>query len=62
MLEINLGKEKMLIFGIYSPYNGSFLNELYNAINFYVLLGDLNIVCDNSELQNLFEHLIKEPT
>ena len=61
-LEINLGKEKLLIFGTYKPpniNNSSFLNELYNAITFYstlykncVLLGDLNIVRDNTQLQN----------
>ena len=76
-LEINLGKEKLLIFGTYKPpniNNISFLNELYNAITFNstlykncVLLGDLNIVQDNTQLQNfcesfLFEHLIKKPT
>ena len=76
-LEINLGKEKLLIFGTYKPLNinnSSFLNELYNAITFnstlyknYVLFGDLNIVQDNTQLQNfcesfLFEHLIKKPT
>ena len=76
-LEINLGKEKLLIFGTYKPpniNNSSFLNELYNAITFYstlykncVLLGDLNIVRDNTQLQNfcesfLLEHLIKKPT
>ena len=61
-LEINLGKEKLLIFGTYKPpniNNISFLNELYNAITFNstlykncVLLGDLNIVQDNTQLQN----------
>ena len=76
-LEINIGKEKLLIFGTYNPpniNNSSFLNELYNAITFYstlykncVLLGDLNIVRDNTQLQNfcesfLLEHLIKKPT
>ena len=76
-LEINLRKEKLLIFGTYKPpniNNSSFLNELYNAITFYstlykncVLLGDLNIVRDNTQLQNLcesflLEHLIKKPT
>ena len=76
-LEINLGKEKILIFGTYKPpniNNSSFLNELYNAITFYstlyktcVFLGDLNIVWDNTQLQNfcecfLLEHLIKKPT
>ena len=62
-----------LIFGTYKN-NSSFLNELYNAITFYgimykncVLLSDLNIVRDNTQLQNfcesfLFEHLIKKPT
>ena len=49
-LEINIGKEKLLIFGTYNPpniNNSSFLNELYNAITFYstlykncVLIGD----------------------
>ena len=63
-LEINLGKEKLLIFGTYKPpniNNSSFLNELYNAITFYstlykncVLLGDLNIVRDNTQLQNFY--------
>ena len=76
-LEINLGKEKLLIFDTNKPpniNNGSFLNELYNVITFYstwnkncVLLGDLNIVRDNTQLQDfcesfLFEHLIKKPT
>ena len=76
-LEINLGKEKQLIFGIYKPPNvnkNSYLNELYNAITFYstlykhcVLLVDLNIVRDNIQLKNfcesfLSEHLIKKPT
>ena len=76
-LEINLGKEKLLIFDTCKPpniNNSSFLYELYNAISFYstlykkyVLLGDLNIVRDNAQLQNfcesfLFEHLIKKPT
>ena len=76
-LEINLGKEKLLIFGTDKTpnlNNGSFLNELYNAITFYstlykycVLLGDLNILSDNTQLQNfyksfLFEHLIRKPT
>ena len=40
-LEINLGKEKLLIFGTYKPpniNNSSFLNELYNAITFYSTL------------------------
>ena len=65
MLEINLGKVKRLIFGTYKPpniNNGSFLNELYNAFTFYdtldkncVLLGDLNILRDNTQLQN-FQH------
>ena len=60
--EINLGKQKQLIFGIYKPPNlskNSYLNELYYAITFYstlykhcVLLGDLNIVRDNIQLQN----------
>ena len=60
--EINLGKQKQLIFGIYKPPNvskNSYLNELYHAITFYstlykhcVLLGDLNIVRDNIQLQN----------
>ena len=73
-LEINLGKEQLLIFGTYKPpniNNSSFLDELYNAITFYstlykncVLLGDLNIVRNNTQLQNfresvLFENLIK---
>ena len=77
MLETNLGKEKLLIFSTYKPpniNNSSFLNELYNATTFYstlykncVLLGDLNIVRDNTQLQNfcesfLLEHLIKKPT
>ena len=76
-LEINLGKEQLLIFGTYKPpniNNSSFLDELYNAITFYstlykncVLLGDLNIVRNNTQLQNfresvLFENLIKQPT
>ena len=76
-LEINLRNEKLLIFGTYKHLNisnDSFLNELYNAITFYstlykncVLLGDLNIVRDNTQLQNfcesiLFEHLIKKAT
>ena len=76
-LEINLGKEKLLIFGIYelpNINNSSFLNKLYNAITFYstlfkncFLVGDLNIVRDNTQLQNfcesfLLEHLIKRPT
>ena len=76
-LEINLGKEKLLTFGTYkSPNinNSSLLNEIYNASTFYstlykdcVLLRDLNIVRDNTQLQNfcesfLFEHLIKKPT
>ena len=75
-LEINLGKEKLLISGTYkSPNinNTSFLNELYNEVTFYstlykncVLLGDLNIVHNNTQLQTfcesfLFEHLIKKP-
>ena len=57
-LEINLGKEKLLVFGTYKPpdiNNSSFLNELYNAITFYstlykncILLGYLNIVRDNT--------------
>ena len=61
-LETNLGKEKLLIFGTYKPpniNNSSFLNELYNAITFYstlykscVLLGDLNIARDYTQLQN----------
>ena len=40
-LEINLGKEKLLILGTYkSPNinNSSFINELYNAITFYSTL------------------------
>ena len=76
-LEINLGKEKLLVFGTYKPpsiSNSSFLNDLYNAITLYstlhkncVLLGDSNIVRDNTQLQNfcecfLSEHLIKKPT
>ena len=76
-LDINLVKEKLLMFGTYKPpniNNSSFLNELYNAITFYstlykdcVLLGDLNIVRDNTQLQNfcesfLLEHFIKKPT
>ena len=61
-LEMNLGKEKLLIFATYKPHdinNSSFLIELYNAITFYttlykkcVLLGDLNIIRDNTQLQN----------
>ena len=77
MLKTNLGKEKLLIFSIYKPpniNNSTFLNELYNVTTFYstlykncVLLGDLNIVRDNTQLQNfcesfLLEHLIKKPT
>ena len=71
-LEINLGKKNLLIFGTYKPLNinnSYFLNELYKTITFYsslhkscVLLGDLNIVRDNTQLQNFFEHLIKKPT
>ena len=76
-LEINLGKEKLLIFGTYKPpnmNNSSFLNQLYNATTFYstlyknsILLGDLNIVPGNTQLQNLcqsflFEYLINKPT
>ena len=76
-LKISLGKEKLLIFGTYklpNINNGSFLNELYNSITFYstlykncVLLSDLNIVHNNTQLPNfcesfLFEHLIKRPT
>ena len=76
-LEINLGIEKLLVFGTHKPpniNNSSFVNEFYNAITFYsflykncVLLGDLNIVRDNTQLLNfcesfLFEHLIKKPT
>ena len=76
-LEINLGIEKLLIFGTYKPpniNNSSFLNELYNASTFcstlyknFVLLDDLNIVQDNTQLQNfcesfLLEHFIKKPT
>ena len=59
MLEINLGKEKLLIFGTYEPpniNNSFFLNELYNAVTFYstlykncVFLGELNIVRDNTQ-------------
>ena len=74
-LEISLGKEKLLSFGT-SPNinNSSFLNELYNAITFSntlykncVLLGNLNLVHDNAQLQNfckffLFEYLIKKLT
>ena len=51
---------KMLIFGTYQPpniKNVSFLNELYNAITVYsnlykncVLLSDLNIVHENTQL------------
>ena len=40
-LEINLGKEKLLILGTYKPpniNNSSFINELYNAITFYSTL------------------------
>ena len=61
-LEINLGREKLLIFVTYklpNINNSSSLNELYSAITFYstlfkncVLLGDLNIVLDNTQLQN----------
>ena len=50
----------MLIFGTYQPpniKNVSFLNELYNAITVYsnlykncVLLSDLNIVRENTQL------------
>ena len=76
-LEINLGKEKLLIFDTYetpTTNNSSFLNELYNASTFYstlykncVLLADLNIARGNTQLQNfcesfLFEYLIKKPT
>ena len=75
-LKINLGKT-VIIFGTYKPpniNNSSFLNEFYNAITFYstlykncVFLGDLNIVRDNTQLQNfcesfLLEHLVKKPT
>ena len=74
-LENKSRKRKLLIFGTYKPTNisnRSLLNELCNAINFYdtlykncVLLGDLNIVRDNTELQNfgesfLFQHFIKK--
>ena len=41
----------------------TFYNTLYKN---YVLLGDLNIVRDNTQLQNcesfVFEHLTKKPT
>ena len=40
-LEINLEKEKLLIFGTYKPpnrNNDSFLNELYTVITFYSTL------------------------
>ena len=53
-----VGKEKLLILGTNKTpniNNSSSLNELYNAITFYitlykncVLLGDLNIVRDNT--------------
>ena len=74
-LEINLGLEKLLIFDTCKPpniNNGSFLNELYNAITFYstsykncVLPSDLNIARNNTQLQYLcesflFEHFIKK--
>ena len=65
---INLGKEKLLIFGTYkSRYinNGSFLNEVYNAITFYstlykncILFGDLNIVRDNTQLEHFCESFL----
>ena len=70
-------KRKTVDFDTYKPpniNNSSFLNELYNTITFdstlyknCVLLGDLNIVRDNTELQNfyeslLFEYLIKKQT
>ena len=61
-IEINLAKEKLLIFDTYKPPNinkSSFLNELYNAITFYstlykncILLGDLNIVRDDTQSQH----------
>ena len=67
-LENKSRKRKLLIFGTYKPTNisnRSLLNELCNAINFYdtlykncVLLGDLNIVRDNTELQNFCESFL----
>ena len=46
----------------------SFLNELYNSIALYktlyknyVLLGDLNIVRNNTQLQNFCESLLFQP-
>ena len=76
-LEINLCKEKLLIFDTYKTpniNNGSILNGFYRARTFYnalnkycVLFDDFNIVRDNTELQNfcnsfLLEGLIKKPT
>ena len=61
-LEINLRKENLLIFDTYkipNLNNGSTLNELYSARTFYdalnkncALLDDLNIVRDDTKLQN----------
>ena len=57
-LEINLGKDKLIIFGTYkcpNINNSAFLNELYNVFATLkkncVLFGDLNIVGDNTQLQ-----------
>ena len=70
-LEINIGTEKLLVFGTYKPpimIYSSFLNELYNSSAFYkilyknyVLLGDLNIVRNNTQLQNFCESLLFQP-
>ena len=67
-LVINVGKEKLSIFGTYkSPYinNGSFLNEVYNAITFYstlyknfILFGDLNKVRDNTQSEHFCEYFL----
>ena len=67
-VEINLAKEKLLIFDTYKPPNinkSFFLNELYTAITFYstlykncILLGDLNIVRDDTQSQHFCESFL----
>ena len=74
ILEINLGKWNLLIFGTYKPPKHKqwffpvalkwFCSTLYKNC---VLLGDLKIVRGNTQLQNLcecflFERLIKKST
>ena len=76
-IEINLGKEKLLIIGLYKPPNlkdDEFLSNLSDALNTFsisynhiTLIGDFNMTPENKSLtyfnnSSNFQHLISEPT